>query len=298
MKKRTIRSNKSSFFWSLRQKIFWRYWKKSKKKKIRTRQKKGFSSKVRNKFYRWQKLIIVCIIVWVTALVIYFISKNTFLAKSHTIEKVSIDPWSIDEYDNEDIFVLIQDQLLWKNYYKLRWSWKEQALNEVQKEFSLVKNFDITHESDSLWYVTIDYHEPTLIFLLPEQRRYAAYDNKLYQLWTWDYLWSESPVIELPKYTQELENIEWIFHQIDEKRLLEVYSIVINTLWENNISEVIYLPWWQKLFLSYKWKRLYIHVNKDINIQLAKLIDLENFYTRFNNISVIDLWSVDDTIVK
>jgi hypothetical protein len=44
-----------------------------------------------------------------------------------------------------------------------------------------------------------------------------------------------------------------------------------------------------KLFVTYKSKRIYFHLDQEVNRQLAKLVDMENWYENFVNIQVIDL---------
>lgn len=273
-------------------------WSSRKKKKVRVRQKKTIFTALMVKIYKRQAIIFIAtwlgiITVW-TALVL----KKTIFAPRYTLDTLLYNPETVSTYNNPEIYEFLNQELLGKNIYKLKRWWKEPILSATKEIFPIVDNFKIALEGNWVWYVTVSYHEPTLVFLLPEQRRYAAYQNDLYSLWTGDWLWYTSPIIELPRYTDWLENIDGIFYQISEERLHETYQIITNTLWPKNIWEFIYLPWGQKIFLSYKEKRLYIHANKDVNLQLAKLIDLENYYEWFNNIGTIDLWSVDDSIVR
>jgi hypothetical protein len=69
-------------------------------------------------------------------------------------------------------------------------------------------------------------------------------------------------------------------------------------IWYDMISEYIYLPWWKKLFIWYDSKRRYFHLNKDIDEQLRKLNAIQEFYTEYDTISVIDLGSTDNAIVQ
>jgi len=299
MKKRPLRRKRKSFLSWLWQKLFWNFWSSNKKKKkVRVRQKKTIFTKLSKNILKRQ-WIIVWISVFATIIVLWLvILKNSFFAAKNTINSVLFDPLTVQTWNNEELFESLNEQLVDKNYYKLKRWWKENILSEISKEYPIVKDIWLRLEWEGLLTVSIEYNDPTLTFLLPENRRYTAFDNNLYAIWTGENLGNNAPVIELPRYTETLENIDWIFYQITEKRLFEVYSIITNTLWIETIWEFIYLPWGQKIFISYKWKRLYIHANKDVNAQLAKLVDLENFYEWFNAISVLDLWSVDDVIVK
>lgn len=300
MQRRKLRK-KNSLFLSLLWKGFFSFFKAKKKKKtkkIRTRTKKTFASTFMTNVYKRQKIIFIITWLWILLVLGLILAKKTIFSERYTIDSILYNPATVQEYNNPEIFSELNDALIWQNYYTLRRWWKETILYALSKKFPLVKDFTLELQDNSVWYVSINYNEPTLIFLLPAERRYAAFQNKLYWLWIDETLWSDAPVIELPRYTESLDNIDWIFYKINEEKLFEIYSIITNTLWRKNIGEIIYLPWWQKFFLSYKSKRLYIHANKDVNVQLAKLIDLENFYELFENLWTIDLWSIDDSIVR
>jgi len=43
---------------------------------------------------------------------------------------------------------------------------------------------------------------------------------------------------------------------------------------------------------------VYFHLTKDINLQLAKLVDLEAYFNEFDSLERVDLGSVDDSIVR
>ncbi len=89
-----------------------------------------------------------------------------------------------------------------------------------------------------------------------------------------------------------------MLYAIDERQLAEYIHTIVDTLGEQHISEIIFLPGGMKLFLTYKGKQIYFHLDQEVNRQLAKLVDLENRYENFENIRTIDIGSIDDTIVR
>jgi hypothetical protein len=74
--------------------------------------------------------------------------------------------------------------------------------------------------------------------------------------------------------------------------------MIDSALQTDKISERIYLPGGKKFFLWYDSKRWYFHLNKDLETQIQKLYSVQKFYQDYESISVIDLWSTDNVIVK
>lgn len=271
---------------------------KKKKKKIRKRERNTIFTKIIAFIYNQQKAIIIVtagVFVVILGVVVF---KQTIFSPRYTIWTVTITASSQEQYNNAVMYDKVESLITNKNYFLFNWRSKNEVIEELQTWYPFIEDIQLELIDDGSVLTTVTFDDPTIIFLMPEERRYWTYNEKLYSLGTGDFLGTESPVIQLPRYTQDLESIHWIFYRISEQRLLDVYTTVISTLWENNINEIIYLPWWQKFFLWYKGKRLYLNINKDVNRQLAKLVDLENYYEWFDTLSRIDLWSLDDIIVR
>jgi len=273
-------------------------WSRNKAQKIRKRQKVTVFSKLTKRLFKRRKVFIVGTVTAFILFLLYLWLKKTFLAPRYSIQELRYDPDSVAQYNDPLLYSLLDEKVLNMNFFSFKRFKKTSILNDIKKTYPLVRKFDLRMQEDQIAFVTIRYNEPTIVFQLPENRRYASYQESLYPLWTWDSLWIDSLVIELPRYTSELPNIEWIYYRLSEERLFTVVSQILETLWSQNIAEQIYLPGWEKLFLAYKSKRLYFHLNKDIDIQLQKLVDIEENFADFGSLAVLDLWSSDDTIIK
>lgn len=281
--------------------VFWQRKKNKRRnavKKIRKREKKTFFKKVIQFFTMHKNWLIA--ITWLLLIIvsITLILQRTLRSPAYTITYISFATESLDTYDDPLLYRHVAETFESRNFFVVRTLSRKKHVNTIQQRFPIIKDIRISQQADQQFLFTIEFNTPNLVFLISDWRRYASLDEHLYLLWSWNSLWSESIQLELPRYAATLRSIEWVYYAISEKRLLEIYTLIEETLWAQHITERIYLPWWSKLFLAYKGKRLYIHVDKDVNTQLQKLIDLENQYAWFSNLQIIDVWSSDDIIVR
>jgi hypothetical protein len=82
--------------------------------------------------------------------------------------------------------------------------------------------------------------------------------------------------IQLPRFSSGWTDINGIYREISEEELVERVEQITTQLQKENISELIYQPGGRRLFVTYKGKRVYFNLQKDILIQLEKLLALEN----------------------
>ncbi len=270
----------------------------SARKKIRKRDKKNYFAWVIWWVLKWQKALIAITSIFLFIILSIFLIAKTIFGPRYTLATILIDPESKIEYNNPLLFLAVQESFLWKNYFLMRWWWDRRIKDELMQSFPHINELEIELIDDQIAQVTIFYNAPTIIFLLPEQRRFASFNEWLFLLWDEDFIDTDAPVIELPRYTQSLENIDGIFFMLWEQQLVDIYNTIFDVLWEENVFEFIYLPWWERLFVTYKWKRLFFDLTKDINTQLAKLINVENHYENFERLVELDLWSLDDVIIR
>ena len=228
--------------------------------------------------------------------------KSLFFAPRYTIEEFRYDPESVAMYDDPELYSLINDELVGRNYFMYTWFSKNVVRERLQESYPLLRAIDVKLQDDSVWFISIEFYNPALIFQLPWDRFYLSYNESLYPLTQEDgIIEMAQSMIQLPLYTETLSSIDWIFHRISEQELTNIIQEIQTTLWRENLSEIIYLPWWEKIFLGYESKRIYLHADKDITRQLSKLLALKQEETQFNDyeiVRVIDLWSSDDIIVQ
>lgn len=271
--------------------------KKEAKRKIRTRNKKtSFDKWFRTHTSTIKKIALASgLILFLIACFIVF--RILFYGSKNTISTVIFSPESIEAYDDPELYTVVQKEILWKNYYSLTRGWLKDIVAEVKEIYPLIN--EVTIEQSGPWrgYVNIVFHTPTIVFQSPSWFT-AAYENSLYYLASWNTLGNDVLTIDIPRYTSWYDSLHGILYPIDEVALVTYIQTILDTLGEQHIAEIIYLPGWMKLFIAYKSKKVYFHLDQEVNRQLAKLVDMENWYQDFENTQVIDLWSIDDIIVR
>lgn len=267
-------------------------------KKIRKREKRTIFTPLLLLLNKRKYGILAGTFIALGIVLLFVVLKKTIRSSAYTITDITFSQESLAQYDDPTVYQYIVDTLRTKNYFALKRFTLEETVTDLQKEFPLIKAIRIQQQAPQTFIIDIEFHQPKLVFSVPDGRQFASYQEQLYSLASGNTLWNKSIHLELPRFTAELRTLDGIYYQIAEEELVNAMTIVLSTLWENNIGERIYLPWWHQLFISYKGKRVYLHLQKDLNDQLAKLIDLENYYEGFQRLSIIDVGSTDDVIVQ
>ena len=270
--------------------------KRVKKSKIRSYQKKPL-------WYKWMikyrlifhiGFIASLVIAWL--LLLSFVLQRTIFSSKYMIRDVTYSATTTALFDDPYLYAAVTNAFSWENYYRTTWFTKDDIVSDLQEEYTLIDSLQIEQEDQNTIHITMSFFDPTLVFITPNQR-VAIFEEQFYFLVSWNTLWEQSLQLELPSYTS-WTSLQGIFYQIDEYELKRIADTVHTTLWSQHISSFIYLPWGKLFFIVYKGKTIYFNLEQDINIQLAKLIDIENRYEWFETLERIDLWSVEDSIVR
>jgi len=271
---------------------------KNKKEKIRRRTKRSRFKQFYQQHRQLVTLGLYLVGFLIAFLVVVLLGRATLFANKYTIKKVTYDPESLAVYDDPMVYKAVSDTFSGKNYFMTKRFGKDELNAAVQEQFPLVSSVRFNQQTGSTVYARLEFYQPTLVFLVPSDRKIAVYAHDLYPLVSWNSLWSSSPVINLPRYTTWFDNLYGILFKIPETTLLQRVQTIQNTLGAEYINDMTYLPGWEKLFVTYKGKEVYFHLTKDINLQLAKLVDLEAYFNEFDSLERVDLGSVDDSIVR
>ncbi len=271
---------------------------KNKKEKIRRRTKRSRFKQFYQQNRQLVTLALYLVGFLVAFLIVVLLGRATLFANKYTIKKVTYDAESLAVYDDPIVYQAVSSAFSGKNYFMTKWFGKEELKATVQEQFPLVSSIRFNQQTGSSVYARLEFYQPTLVFLVPPDRKVAVYAHDLYPLVSWNTLGSSSPIVNLPRYTTWFDNLYGILFKIPETVLLQRIQTIENTLGAEYINDMTYLPGGEKLFLTYKGKEVYFHLTKDINLQLAKLVDLETYYTDFAIAETIDLGSVDDSIVR
>ena len=265
--------------------------------KIRKRpKKKRFLLRYKH-HYRMMHIFVVASLIIAFGVLIFFLIKKTILSPKYTIGNVQYNEESVKTYDDPHIYKAVSQAFLWKNYYRTQWFGIQNITKDIQRKYPLVKKIEIQFINDQTIQVTLLFHDPILVFRTPSQR-VAVYQDHLYPLIDKNLLAKNTLQIDLPRYSSGFDNLHGVLYTISAEKIKKITRSIYDTLWEKNINEFTYLPWWQLIFLRYKGKQVYLNIKQNIDAQLIKLIDLENRYPQFSTLNKIDVGSTDDIIVK
>lgn len=285
------------YFFPLLCYIMYGRYKKSTRKKIRSRHKYTSIQKQLQQHKKWIKLTSILFAVCLFFIAVFFLLRITLFSSKNAIQRVIFSPESILTYDDPEIYNQIEKFVIGRNFYLLKRNHLDELQKNIQENYPIVESILIEQSGEKRVYISIWFHEPTLVFRSPS-RFTAVYDETLYPLISWNILGENTLTIDIPRYTSWYNSLHGILYAMNEDELKKYITTIQETLGSQHISEIIYLPWWMKLFITYKWKKVYFHLDQEVNRQLAKLVDMENWYWDFENIRTIDLWSIDDIIVR
>lgn len=236
---------------------------------------------------------VICIFFYI-AYIIYHISIGN---PKFIIKKVVYDPVSLAYITDIQLYTTVTTIIQDRNYLYAKWLSKKNILSEIREKYPLVQDINLQLQSEQTVFITVQFSKPKIIFQTPSSY-FASYNEQLYLIQSGSrFLW-EQFAIQLPAFSAQRTGIDWIFRKISENSLYEHINLILNTLSPTNISEIIYQPWGQRLFLSYKGKRIYINLAKNVQLQLEKILTLENNRAWFKNVRTIDPWSREETIVQ
>lgn len=271
--------------------------KKASKKRVRKRIKASVREKRQSKHHA--KLATILPFSWALALIVgvFFILQLTLFSSNKNIKDILYAPESVGIYDDPYLYKTITDEIIGRNIYLMKWYALDDILLLVQEDFPIVRSINVESSDRQRVYITIDFYKPTLVFQTPDTY-VAAYNNQLFPLVSGNTLWQDVLTVQLPRYTSWATSLHGVLYMMHETELKEKITTILETLGASYISELIYLPGGMKLFINYKGKKVYFHLDQEINRQLAKLIDLENYFQDFSTTSTIDLWSIEDIIVR
>ncbi len=266
--------------------------KKEGPKKIRKRAKKNPFQKVPR---RWRLLL------WILPIIILlwgYIYKNILTNPDHIVKNVIISEESKAVYDSKEIENWIISYFSWVNFQTYSYTKQWEFNTYIKKEFPIIDTITISKtDKKNTIFSSIQYHIPEFILWNKNNQRVVR-QNKAYPILAADSIKEWLMQLRLPADSDELTNLDGLFYHIHSDTLLKIINNITDIVEWKDISDIEYIPWWQKLHITYKWKLILFHLDKSLDSQLAKLLDLKQYYSDFNAVSRLDLWSNNDIIVK
>lgn len=271
------------------------FWKK-KTKKLR---KRPFWWNKLELLQRKKYLLMLTIISFLWACIFggVWIYKNTLWSPTYTISKVVFAPESVNALRSIDLYTTVSDVLQGRNYFRTKWLFKNKIVAEIQKTQPLIKDIDIENNAPWTVYITIEFQQPALLRQTPTAY-FVSYKENLYQIPAESVLTNWLFPLQLPRFSSGRTDINGVYRSFGEDELAKRVNQIITYLGSENINELIYQPGGKRLFVTYKGKRVFFNLQKDILLQIDKLLALETHRDWFATTRTIDVGSRDEAIVK
>lgn len=272
--------------------IFW----KKKTKKIR---KRSFWWNKLEQLQRKKYLLFLTVVSFLGACMFWgmWIYKKTLWSPTYTISKVVFSPESVNALRSIELYTAVSDILQGKNYYRTKRFFKKNIIQTLQETHPLIKDLGLEHSAPGTVYVTIAFQQPALLRQTPSAY-FVSYNEDIYPVPADSVLTSWLVPVQLPRFSSGRTDINGVYWSLREEELVKRIDQLSTHLSGNNISELIYQPWGKRLFVTYKGKRVYFNLQKDILPQIDKLLALESHRAGFDNVRTIDVGSRDEAIVQ
>jgi len=260
--------------------------------KIRKRSKKKYVPKLPAR--AWWIFLLVPLLLGITR----FLWSKVFANSTHEIKNIIISEESKLMYDSTEIDQWITEYMSWQNFRIFSFTKQTDFDSYIKNQFPLIDTIQVAQtDQNNTVYVEIQYHEPELI-ITDQTSTWLAYKNQTYLIKPADTIQENILTLRIPTWIQEIQDLEWLFYHIHSKTLVRIIGNISEILDGKDISDILYIPWGQKLHISYKDKLILFHLDKSLDAQLAKLSDLKQYYSDFAQVTRLDLWSNNDIIVK
>ncbi len=272
----------------------WSWWKSKKKEitKIRKRKKQRIRKSISPT--NWG------LIFWVPILTgIWRLITSRFLTNpENIIQQVIIDEESLIIYDSQEIQEWITQYFSGMNRSTYTYTKQGDFESTIKEQFPIIQDIQITKPKQKNTILAQIIFNSADLALTHDGSTWIASDNQAYKVQASDSIQEWLTRIRLPSRETWYESLEGIFYHIHSSTLVTVINNIFDIIDAKDIKDIEYFAGGQKLHLTYKDKLILFHLDKSIDSQLAKLLDLTQYYNDFNAVTRLDLWSNNDIIVK
>ncbi len=260
---------------------------------VRYKKEKSLMKKKENTFLK--KYLIFFLISVTVLLGVFLLLKKTIWSDSRYVSSILYDKQSVSQVSNNSMYDTLTKIFHWQNIYALRYLKKNEFIKKIREHYPIIKSF---HVKDFLaWQLTV-----SLEFFQPKLRlsnnyyQWGVYSNHLQFITSGDTLWTWTDVIYLPDYLSGHTNLSGIFFATDSDKLTSFHQKIWETM--KYTDNFFYIPWWEKFVVQQGDKHIYFNLLTDLELQLQKLFTLQRYYTGYNALTKIDLWSSSELIIQ
>lgn len=240
--------------------------------------------------YIWILVIVIVFIYW-----IFFIINNTLLRPDNYIQNISYGKYSVDMYDNPELYKKIWDLIRWENYFVVSKFKKREILSQLKSEFMMVKDITIVQPEKYWASVQLEFYDPDIVIKLWD-KKYWVINGKDFEIFSGNKIWEDSFFVELPQYASGTKSIYWLFYEIPYYKFLDDMTTIAE--WFPNYKRIVYLPWaYMTAVFTDKDQRVYINNQNSITWQIELFNNLTTFYKDASSLNIIDLWSLENNMI-
>lgn len=243
---------------------------------------------------------IIFVITWILILALAWIAwwRAYFSNPAQVVQKVMYSPDSQLTYSDPELYKSITQYLEGKNIRTLSYTKKQEFEDNILSRYEIIESLDVS-KTDEEWtvFVDISFHQP-LLWFSNSNKSWIVWGNTTYPINDWDTIQVNSYEVKLPEYTNDYEDLGGIFYHIHDQTLFDIIEQINDIIDPTGVEKITYQPGGKKLHIAYFGKLILFHLDKSIDSQLSKLLDIKQYYNNYSTVSKIDLWSSDDIIVK
>lgn len=253
---------------------------------------------MRSSFFRRHQRIILLAASAVAGIISLFLLIRRALYGAHTrIDIVEFSDESTAQFTTEHLQNYITSKLVGDSSLICSIGCTSDLLRDLRVQYPFLEDIDLSRKDANTMLVSLTYAPPRLVFQLNTVKR-AAYEEKFFQLSPLLSRGQDQTPVYLPRYLGTLDSLDAIFFKTSEDTLINTLHTIYATLRSWSIEAVTYIPWGEKLLVEYNKKSVYLDLTKNIDLQLTKLVDLEQYYEWFPYLLTIDLGSSEYAIIK
>lgn len=227
---------------------------------------------------------------------IFLLLKYTIFVPEYRIHQVDYAQSSVDNYDNPYLYKTISSLIKGENVYVLSWNFSK-ILSTVQEKYPFVQDIIIVYKQPNTVLVKLLFDSPDLV-LRYNGLKIGVYNESLFELFSGNSLGSGTIWLDVLSFSSGLY-LTWIFYQQSAKKTLD--DVLMIKQWLTGIASISYLPWAHRMIVYLgNGQKVYVNNAIDIQPQIANYQLLKKYYSDFNLLKEIDLWSLekDKVIVR
>lgn len=208
------------------------------------------------------------------------------------IYKIRFNEINITQLQNPKVYQKVADGVKWVNYLQLIAHKKKTLLSSINKDYPFIKSISYSRIEKNEIFISLEFEKPNIVYEIWDSTLIGSYNEEFYNLSLSDEITSWVTILKLPKYINDIEIIQWIYNRSSEKKLIQTINMIQDVIPRNTIKDYTFIPWNMLLILwFYSGQEVLFSLRKDINLQLIKLLDFQQYSNMYSQFNFLDIGS-------